>query len=83
MVKEYWERVLSNGGRSNPLEIGLHPRRFLEIFYSLSTPHRLRINSKKKNPVFIVFLGLKDYDGLLKADDRCHATVHKGLQTLV
>ena len=38
---------------------------------------------KEKNPVFIIFLGLKDYDGLLKADDRCHATVHKGLQTLV
>ena len=42
------------------------PRRFLEIFFALSTPHGFRSNSKEnkqtnKQKVVIVFLGLKDW----------------------
>ena len=83
MVKEYWERVLWNGGRSNPLEIGLHPRRFLEIFFALSTPHRLRINSKKRKTHCLSYFLVWKTMMVLQSDDRCHATVHKGLQILV
>ena len=43
------------------------PRRFLEIFFALSTPHGFRSNSKENKQtiknVFIVFLGLRDFGG--------------------
>ena len=68
MVKEYFE---------------IHPRRFLEIFFALSTPHRLRINSKKTKTQCLSYFLVWKTMMVLKADDRCHATVHKGLQTLV
>ena len=48
------------------------PRRFVEVFFALSTPHEFRSNSKgnKKNPVFIVFLGLKDFGGFKDRQER-------------
>ena len=40
------------------------PRRFLEIFFALSNPHRVTSNSKEsKKTVFIVFFDLKDFGG--------------------
>ena len=72
MVKEYWERVLRNTSKT-------FSRNFLRAVYPSQAQDKFKEN---KNPVFIIFLGFEDYDGL-KADDRCHATVHKGLQTLV
>ena len=40
------------------------PKRFLEVFFALSTPHEFRSNSKgNKKPVAVVFLGLKDFGG--------------------
>ena len=46
---------------------------FSERFLRVSTPHKFRSNLKgnNKKPVFIVFLGLKDFGGL-KTDKRCH-----------
>ena len=36
----------------------------LDIFYALSDPHRLRLNSEEnKKPAFNVLLGLKDWNG--------------------
>ena len=53
------------------------PRRFLEVFFALSTPHEFRSNSKgnnnnnnKKKTVFIVFLGLKDFGGFNDRQER-------------
>ena len=41
------------------------PRRFLEFFFALTTPHGFRSDSKenKQTKYFIVFLGLKDFGG--------------------
>ena len=56
------------------------PRRFLEVFFALSTPHEFRSNSKgnnnnnnnnnNKKTVFIVFLGLKDFGGFEDRQER-------------
>ena len=54
-------------------------RRFLEVFFALSTAHEFRSNSKgninnnnnnNKKTVFIVFLGLKDFGGFKDRQER-------------
>ena len=53
-------------------------RRFLEVFFALSTPREFRSNSKgnnnnnnkKRKTVFIVFLGLKDFGGFKDRQER-------------
>ena len=56
-------------------------RRFLEVFFALSTAHEFRSNSKgninnnnnnnnNKKTVFIVFLGLKDFGGFTDRQER-------------
>ena len=72
MVKEYWERVLWNTCKT-------FSGNFLRAVY----PHRLRINSKKTKTQCLSYFLVWKTMMVLKADDRCHATVHKGLQTLV
>ena len=54
-----------DGGRiAEEFVLAQFPRRFLEIFFALATPHGFRSNSKEnKQKVVIVFLGLKDFGG--------------------
>ena len=57
-----------DGGRvAEEFVLAQFPRRFLEIFFALSTPHGFRSNSKENKQtiknVFIVFLGLRDFGG--------------------
>ena len=56
MVKEYWERVLRNTSNSSKTFSG----NFLRAVYPSQAQDKFKEN---KNPVFIIFLGLKDYDG--------------------
>lgn len=52
MVKEYWERVLRNTSET-------FTGNFLRAVYPSQAQDKFKEN---KNPVFIIFLGLKDYD---------------------
>ena len=56
-----------DGGRvAEEFVLTQFPRRFLEIFFALSTPHGFRSNShenKQTKKVVIAFLGLKDFGG--------------------
>ena len=73
-VKENWKQVWKNkkdGGRNAENFFGFQ-RRFLEIFFTLATPHGFRSNSKenKKNSFYHI-LWFKRLV-VLKADERCH-----------
>ena len=52
MVKEYWERVLRNTSKA-------FTGNFLRAVYPSQAQDKFKEN---KNPVFIIFLGLKDCD---------------------
>ena len=73
-VKESTGNKLGNkdGGRiAERLGYGF-PRRFLEVFFTLSVPYLLRFNSKKTKTQFLWYCLHKKTVIVLKAYDRCH-----------
>ena len=61
-----------DGGRiAEKLGYGF-PRRFLEVFFTLSVPYLLRFNSKKTKTQFLSYCLHKKTVIVLKAYDRCH-----------
>ena len=61
-----------DGGRiAEKLGYGF-PRRFLEVFFALSTPYLLRFNSKETKTQFLSYSLHKKTVMVLEPDDRCH-----------
>ena len=82
-MKHTWSKKQPNGQRvlgTSALKSG---KTFSGNFLRAVYPHRLRINSKKTKTQCLSYFLVWKTMMVLKADDRCHATVHKGLQTLV
>ena len=72
-VKEYWKQVGKQRWRTNTEKLGYgFPRRFLEVFFTLSVPYLLRFNSKKTKTQFLSYCLHKKTVIVLKAYDRCH-----------